>query len=762
MLVCMELMRKNEYCEHCGNPSYGEDFCCDACRKLSAVFYLVKPKELLSSTFAYLDEPSFRELYHHKNSEYNYVFYAEGLHCSSCVHLLEKLPDFYSEIENARVNFGCSTVSLHLSPQGSLAHVASIIQELGYTPSPLAQKDDFQEKYVQENRLFLKRIAVAGACTGNIMIFVIPVYSGLAGSLGTLFNWISFILYLPILFYSAVPFYVGAWNSLKYKVVNVDLPITIAMLLGVTLSTVNLVRGSGNIYYDSTASFMFFILSARYLLKRTQQNYLSPTQMEHLFKSEKFMVEQTDGTWRPLPAAQIQAHQILKISTGQSIPADGILLSEKAFVDTSMFNGESFPRYFSKGMLLHGGTKVLSEEIIVESSCTQSDSQIGILLRELNQSALQKTSFIALTDRLARTLIMTVFSLAGIFLAIYSWIDFSEAFNRSLALIVLACPCALAFGSPLTFGLALKKAQKIGILIKDGSVLERLSQLRYLFFDKTGTLTKGQLTLSHSDPAELDLGLIRSVLAIESGSYHPVAFALRQAWKEIDQVSFADNIKEVLGTGVKGQVNGHNWEVKNLSESLDESEMAVGVFKDQELVAKLYFADQIREESRQVVHDLAKWNIETHLITGDRWHRAYDMAAQCGIQKEHTQAELRPEDKRSLIVQYKSTCMIGDGANDSLALKVADIGIAIKGSVDLSLASADVYFTRGGLQPLVDLLKISRIASRVLRRNLALSLFYNLVGGVLALTGFISPMLAAILMPISSFLIVLSTVWGLE
>lgn len=757
------LAQETARCLHCGgvNPR-GHVFCCDACEKLHTITEINNDdleKNGLLSKYSYLDLPDFYNLYKHTDDEYNFSFYAEGLHCSSCVHLLEKMPEFYDGILAAQVNFGYSTVSIKLKEDASLAKAAALMEELGYTPSPLASQDDFQEKYKLENRVFLKRIAVAGACAGNIMLFVIPVYSGLAGTMGLVFNWISFLLYLPILLYSAVPFYQGAWNSLKYKVINVDLPITIAMLSSVGLSAYNLMLGKNEIYFDSTASFMFLILSARYLLKRTQQNYLSPTQMKSFFNNVQYLKKEDSG-WTTHPATSLKIGDVLKIKAGQTLPMDAELISNKAFLDMSLFNGESLPRGFSKGMVIFGGTKLISTEIEVKVTTTQENSKLGKLFKELDQAALKKTAFLTLTDHLAKQLILIVFAIAGIFLVGYSFVNFQEAFNRSLALIVLACPCALAFGSPLTLGLALKKAQKNGILIKDGSVFERIRKIKHVYFDKTGTLTLGRLHLAYSEPAVLSVETQENILALESVSQHPIAFALREKWQHIESTPNANNLQEILGQGVRGQINGKFCEIKNIAESLHDTEIAVGYYENSNLVCILYFADQIRNESKDLIEKLNKQDIQTYLLTGDKKNRAFEVGSQCGLNKDHIFAELYPEDKKEIIGRQKYTCMIGDGANDSLSLQAADVGIALKGSVELSLTSADVHFTKGGLNPLVSLLELAKTTENVLYRNLTISLIYNSIGGTLALLGYINPMMAAILMPISSVIIIISSLWG--
>lgn len=746
-------------CAYCRAGTTEPVYCCSACETLDLHVRQMPVLEEKQNPYSYLDQPEFRRLYLQKDQEFDFLFFAEGLHCSSCVHLLEKLPEFYDGVANARVNFGQSTVAVKLATGSSLAQVAHVIAELGYKPSPLAPHDNLALRYQGENRSFLKRIAVAGFCAGNTMLFVIPVYAGLAGNWATVFNWLSFLLFLPILLYSAQPFYKGAWNSLKYKVINVDLPIAIAMLSGFALSTANLIRGDGDIYFDSTASFMFFILSARYLLKRVQQNYLSPSRMKSFFQMEKYE-RMNDDSSSIIPWTSIGVGDLLKMKQGQSLPSDATLLSSHATMDMSLFNGESLPKVFSTGMTLFAGTKVLDDDVLVRMNVNFADSKLGQLLQQLDQGALKKSRFIALTDRLAQYLIITVFSIAILFFLLYASFDISEAFNRSLALIVLACPCALAFGSPLTFGLALKKAQKMGILLKDATSLERMLEVKNIFFDKTGTLTEGQLSLSHSEPAVIPAELQAQILSLEAGSYHPLAFALRKAWPHPEALPKVHEPQEILGKGVRGLIDGKHFEIRHLSESTHEDETAIEVMCDGQSVCRLYFLDELRQDSAAAVQKLKAQGMNCFLLSGDKKSRVYQAASQCGITRENAHGELFPEDKKGILMNYQNTCMIGDGANDSLGLQEADVGIAVKGSVDLSLNSADVYFTRGGLTPFFDLLQISRQTQVVLKRNLGISLVYNTVGGLLALAGFIDPLMAAILMPISSIVIILSSLWG--
>lgn len=757
--VCyMALSMSLQKCVYCGSESLQGPYCCAACESLANV--TKSPKTGPAEEYSYLDQENFRSLYKIDNADYNYLFFAEGIHCSSCVHLLEKLPFYCEGVSMAEVHFGNSTVGIKLEDQSSLGAVATTIKELGYNPIPLTAEENTEEKYKLENRAALKRIAVAGFCAGNMMLFVIPVYAGLSGPLGELFNWISFALFLPILFYSAVPFYKGSLASLKYKSISIDLPIVIALLSSFVFSVVNLIRKDGSIYFDSTASFLFLILSARYLLKRVQQNYLSTSVLKNNFKNERYSRFTRENSVEVVPFSALRVGDTVLIKTNQILPMDSHLVSEQALLDMSLLNGESLPKAFTKGLGLLGGTKVLEKDITVQIASSFEDSKIGQLFKKLETSSRVKNDFINLTDSLAQKLILVVFSLALIFFVIYSTIDVSEAFNRSLALIVLACPCALAFGSPLTYGFALKKALQKGILIKNAAIFESVLKIKNIFFDKTGTLTEGHLRLTHSEPEVISPEVRQVILSLENQSYHPIAFALRKEWGQSTTLLPTENPCEILGYGVQGKIGGHFYELRSLSESTHDSELAIELSKNGTPLCRLYFSDAIREESPAVVHTLQTSGMKCFILSGDTKARTIAAGLACNIGRENTYASLFPEDKKSILEKHPNSCMLGDGANDSLSLQHADVGIAVKGSVDLSLSHSDVYFTRGGLTPLLDLIHIAQKTRIVLVRNLSISLVYNTLGGVLALSGFVSPLLAAILMPISSAVIILSCLWG--
>lgn len=774
-------------CAYCGSYTTRKSgYCCLACEHLAD---LKVPESLDERAYKHLDQESFKFLYRLNQPEINskgleadlpkkvvgfisqhyrlpkpnappgdtFEFYVEGLHCTSCIHLLEKLPELSTEILSSRVHFGKSTLTITLAPNASLARAAALIKSLGYEPVPLSAERSAEDLRAKETKQDLLRIGVAGFCAGNMMLFVVPVYGGLSGKLADYFNGISLLLFLPVLLYSAVPFYKGAWASLKYRSVSVDLPITIAIFSGFLMSFINLIRGDDAIYFDSTASFLFFILVARYLLKKSQKSLLARDQARHYYKNQKYLKARPGGQKEVIPWSGVTVGDELVLENGQLVPTEVTLLSPAAHLDMSLFSGESLPRSFTEGMTLYGGSRVIGGPITVKVVKSFKDSQMGRLFQQLESAIATQNRFSNLSDKLAQILILTVLIAAGLFFAYYGSIDKVEAFNRALALIILACPCALAFGTPLAYALSMKQAQSKGILIRSCEALDKLLTVQDVYFDKTGTLTTGELTLTRTVPAQIGATTKSLILGLESISHHPIAYALRRAWATIPVIPLSS--VSITQKGLKSVQPDASYEIRELESSVP-GEIAVEFLVNDDPVAHLFFSDPVREDSYEIVEELHALGLKTHILSGDRNDNAQKIADDLGV---HTaQGDLTPEDKWKVVSSQNRSCMIGDGANDALALKDAHVGIAVQGGVDLALSSAAVTFTRAGLSPLLELFRIAKKNRRTIVRNLTVSFIYNFVGGVLALLGLINPMMAAILMPVSSILIILSTLMGVR
>ena len=750
-------------CQYCGTPSGTEKYCCEACEKLDIGFsHLQAFKKIDDPQFRYLDLPENQSLYQISKDKRIFKFFIQGVQCSSCVHLLEKIPDYYPDCLQARLNMGTSEFVIELSPKGLLSDVGRLIKELGYEAEIIKSSEDVFEKISADLRSDLKRIALTGACAGNIMLFSVSIYAGAQGSILSVFRWLNFVLFLPVLFYSAIPFYKGAWASLKIKKIHIDLPITVALLISSGLSIFNLLTGSEEYYFDSTASFLFLILIARFFVKKTQQTFLAPNSLKQQIRTQTY----ASSNGQVLIPENIKTQDIFTVSQEQIIPVDGVLVSERALVDTSFMSGESRPYTFTKGMTLYAGYKVISAATQVQCLHPINETRISQLMSESFNNLVEKSRFVNLADRLSQKLIVIVLLIAIGFFIIYGYfVNAKEGFDRALALIVVACPCALAFGSPLTLAMAFKKARQKGISVRNPNVFEKLNHTQNIFFDKTGTLTDGQLKISYTWPEIVPDNLKSIILQLESVSYHPVAFALRNEWNQVaSHLVGIKNITEIFGLGVRGEIGQDLYEIKSLSNNLldDQTDMAIALYKNKEVLCRIYFEDHIRDESKNIIHYLETQNKNCYLVTGDKKKKAFSIGTACGLTKEHIYSDLYPEDKKEIIEKHPHSLMIGDGVNDSLALSSSEVSIAVKGSAELALTSSDIFFLTSGLNPLIELFSIQKSIHKTLVRNLTLSLIYNIVAGTLALCGFINPLWAAVLMPVSSFVVVLSTVWGFK
>lgn len=749
-------------CKYCGTWSQ-QSYCCHACEVLDAGFSeLTKAAQLEDAQFSYLDLPENQSLYLLSADNRRFKFFVAGIQCSSCVHLLEQISELHAHCKLARLNIANSELVIELDPSGKLSEIAALIKAMGYEASIIKANEDSDENNRLEARKDLKRIAVAGALAGNIMLFSIAIYTGAAGTLLAVFKWLNFLLFLPFLFYVAVPFYRGAWASLKMQKIHIDLPIVIALLTSSGLSFYSLLSGTDQFYFDSTASFIFLILVARFFVKKAQQKFLSPQNVHSQIRTETYVL--VDSATSTI-TENIKQGQNFIVSQDQAIPVDGILLSENALIDTSFMSGESVPYTFTKGMRLYAGYKLLSSSIKMSCELPLEKTRIANLLGKSQENLLAKNSYLTLADKLAEKLIFYVFIIAAVsFVVLGLTLDFTEAFHRTLALIVVACPCALAFGSPLTMAMAFRKSQKKGIAVRNANVFEKMNRIQNIFFDKTGTLTYGQLQVHEIWPKKLDQNTINIIIGIEKISYHPVAFSLRSYFKNWNEEISFTNHQEVFGSGIKGHLGSDFFELKTLSTNLfDESiDIAVALYKNKELVCRIYLQDKIREEAAAIIAQLHTQGKNCYLITGDRKRKALAIAEQCGLQREQVFAELYPEDKKDIITKYPHSLMIGDGVNDTLAMSSSEISVAIKGSAEIALASSDIFFLRSGLNPLLELFSVNERIHQTLKRNLVLSLSYNTLAGILALCGFINPLWAAVLMPISSVVILFSTLWGFK
>lgn len=718
---------------------------------------MAKNLRVPQTEYSYLDETPFREAYGSGALHNNMRFYVEGIRCAKCLRKIEALSETIPGLQSIRVEMDTNVVHVAFDPELSPpSYIAEKITALGFKVKPLIPGTDSEANRKIEDRKALIRLAVAGACAGNIMGFALAIYFGSEGIWLKWFSWLSFILYLPVVTYVALPFYRGAIESLKLKQVSIDLPMAVASLAGFLFSTVQLFRGERDFYFDSISGLLFLILLARYVQQSLQRHYL---QVSAPFEELKRVRQLKGGKWLWQLSTKLNSGDRFLLQSGEVLPVEAKLLSPRAHFSQAWLTGESKPKVFLSGATISAGAQILGTQALFEFLKPLAETEFGRTMQEVQRFALTKNRAISLADRWTQRLLGGVFCLALLFMLIYWSVDAEEAIRRALALIVIACPCAMAFGTPLAMAFSLKKARAAGLLIADANIFEEVSKIENVFFDKTGTLTELDLSLA-ADANRVPAVYQKVILALENQSMHPIAFAFRRAFSAIGKLPPVSNFKETPGVGVSGYLYGKFYSLQRDVQN-EASGLGCALVEDDRVIYQFAFTANIRPGAQEILQELRQKGFKVSLVSGDNSKATLFAADKLAFAEGEVYSGLSPSQKAELVSARGSSMMIGDGINDAVALMQASVGVAVAGAVGPALQSAKVYLQSENLMALGRLFVISRDAFLLIRQNLMLSLFYNLIAGTAALMGFVNPLVAAVLMPISSGLILFNTWrWG--
>jgi heavy metal translocating P-type ATPase len=760
-------------CRHCGTGFHGGgEFCCQGCHTvfdllgssglqgyydLKANGYCFQPAQPVNwalDGFEYLDARELRPLYVSDQSEAR--FYVEGIHCVACLWLLENLPKLTDEVLACRLDISQAVLTVKLKASAPLSPVAAMIQKLGYRPHAIPLDASAEAHQKAEHRRTLLRLGIAGACAGNIMLMAVSLYGGARGEAGELFRWVSLGLFLPVLGYSAIPFYQSALGALRLRRINIDVPIVLAIVLGAVVSTLNLLRGSEHIYFDSLAALIFLLLASRYYLRQVQAKASRTSQLvQHFFAPIAHRMEGQAVV--DLPPDRLKVGDQAEIRDNERVPADGRVVAGDSFLNAAWLTGEHQPVAVKAGDAVFAGSRNEGGRLVIEVDQPMHESRLGRILQQLEADT--RSPLLGLTDRVSRYFLAVVLALAmGVFLA-FAGTRPGEGLNRALSLLIVTCPCALALATPLTFSHALGRAYRKGYIVKSGEALERLSEVNHVFFDKTGTLTRGEMALDQMEDLQGDpVENRRLLLALEARSLHPIARAIRHHLSGLEPLE-VEQLEERAGEGLSARASGRKVEVRSFP-TLDSIHTVVALLVEGRLHARITLSDQARQEAPEAVAALRAMGCGVGMLSGDADPVVRHLAHEVGIPEEQAHGRVSPERKLEVLKATPGALMVGDGANDALALQHAHVGIAMHGGMDLSLKASDVYLSAPDLRAVADLILLGRETRKVLRRNFALSIAYNLVGGVAALFGWINPFVAAVIMPLSSITVLVSSTWS--
>ncbi|MFN0181784.1 MAG: heavy metal translocating P-type ATPase [Gemmatimonadales bacterium] len=789
-------------CAHCGLPvptggaprgggaatdpaDPADQFCCAGCRTAWQVIHAAgleayytaadrrgQPVEATGRRYDEYDHPAFQALYTRPAGpgQLETTLYLDGVHCASCVWLVERVPLAVPGAVSAELNVPRSLARIRWNPQRtSLGAIARFLDQLGYRSHPFlgARAEAHRQA---EDRAMLVQIGVAGALAINVMTVALALYAGWLGSMEAVytryFRWISMILTVPAVLWPGRVFFTSAWGALRARRLHMDVPIALALGAGVGRGVVNTLSDHGPVYFDGVVTLIFLLLVGRYLQQRAQRAAADSAELLHgLMPTTSRLVE--GETIREVPTAALLPDAIVEARPGDTIPADGVVSAGESAIDLSVLTGETTPAPAAVGDRVYAGTTNTAATLRIRVTEAGETSRLGRILRELEAGMLRRAPVVHTADRLAGWFVVGVLGLAVATWWWWSTRDPANALDHAIALLIVTCPCALALATPLAMTVAIGRAAKRGILIRGGDALEVLSRPTPLFLDKTGTLTEGRLALVRwTGPIELR-GIIKG---IERHSGHPIGRAFERAWPEVAPAVVAQ-VAATLGGGLDASVGTARYRIGSpgfvLAAAADPNGLGatvpnhltqVLVARDGVVVGAAGLGDPLRADTSAAIDRLRARGFAVRILSGDAPGAVAAVADALGVARADARGGATPEDKVAAIARQADlgpVVMVGDGVNDAPAIGRATVGIGVRGGAEACLAAADVFLARPGLVPLADLVDGAGRTLRVIRANIAVSIGYNIVGAALAVTGMINPLLAAIMMPVSSLTVIL-------
>ncbi len=796
-------------CFHCGLPLPPKDdfsadiagarrqFCCIGCREVCRAIYdaglegfyqrtpegtLLAPPPEVPKDLALYDLDEVQEefvIQHGEEREINLL--VEGIHCAACVWLIERTLAAVPGIASAQVNLAGRRLLVRWdNSRLKLSDIIRRLGDIGYAAVPF-DPEVAEGALKKQNRAFLFRMAFAGFAMMNLMWISIALYAGAdEGEFRSLFHWLGFVLATPTLFYSGWPFFKGAWTGLRRRHLTMDLPIAVgatttylySLYITVTQSTV------GEVYYDTVVNFMFIILIGRHLESVSKRRAVAATQ-RLLDLQPRGATVLRDGEEQLLPIRAVKPDDVVLVKAGDRIPVDGVVVDGRSAVDEAMLSGESRPLDKGPGDKVSAGTINIHSALTLKVSATLKNTALGRIIRLVEEAQASKAPIQCTADRIVPWFVAVTLLLGTLTFAYWSFIDIEIALLAACSVLIITCPCAFGMATPMSIAVASGLAARHGILIKNGAVLETLSGITHFVFDKTGSLTEGRMAVHEVRPvADFSVNdVLLKAAAVERYSEHHIARAIVEEARArgLDPVApVMENFASTPGLGVAGTVDGtavilgnEAWLVRHgiapavdMQAGIDALEQrgitCIHLALGQRYAGVIAIADRLRPDAQALIDGLRAQGIRMTLLSGDRRRVAEAVAEQLGGME--VIAEVLPEDKDRVIAdlqrQGAQVAMIGDGVNDAPALIRANVGIAIGSGTEVSAESADIVLISNELEKVNLATRLSRRTLRTIRQNIGISLTYNVIMVPLAMAAFVTPLVAAISMPISSLLVI--------
>ncbi|WP_422092209.1 heavy metal translocating P-type ATPase [Tenacibaculum ovolyticum] len=773
-------------CFHCGNECDTKTitvqekfFCCNGCKTVYEIFsendltcyydFQNNPgavPEEIQGKYDFLENEAIVDklLEFNDGSMHVVNLYIPHIHCSSCIWILENLHKLQKNISSSQVDFPKKTVRItYNSDIISLKEIVLLLSSIGY--EPYISLEDYEVGKKKVDRSLIYKLGIAGFAFGNVMFLSFPEYFEVSGfwleQYKGIFRWLMFLFSLPVVFYAAQDYFISAYKGLRSKILNIDIPIALGVLVLFIRSSIEIIFDLGTGFFDSLTGLVFFLLLGKFFQQKTY-NFLS---FERDYKSY-FPIAVTrissKGEEENVQIYDIEKGNRLLIRNQELIPVDGILINGDANIDYSFVTGEAVPVLKKSGDKIFAGGKQLSGVIEMEVLTSVSQSYLTQLWSNDVFQKDKNSSFKTLTDSISQHFTLTILVIAFVAATFWLFYDASKALNVFTAVLIIACPCAIALAAPFTLGNMLRILGKKKIYLKNATVIEQLAAIDSIIFDKTGTLTtskENQIDYKGDTLSSEEKSVLKSVLR---ASNHPLSRMLYDSLTE--ETIIISNFKEYTGKGIEAkyeQLNikiGSSSFVKNKKEEIN-LDTSVHISINDEYKGKYIFKNAYRKGMEGLFSELNS-NYNLAVVSGDNeGEKKYlEELLPNGTSFLFNQ---KPEDKLTYVEQLQakgnSVVMIGDGLNDAGALAQSNVGIALSENINVFSPACDAILDASKFNKIGSYIRASKKAIQIIKYSFILSLCYNLMGLYFATTGQLKPVIAAILMPLSSISIVLFT-----
>ena len=762
-------------CAHCGVSLGGDGrFCCAGCEAAHGVINGLGLGQFYHRRLATRDG---RPLKPEAGPAADFAAYAktdargrstlhlmvDGVTCGACVWLIESLLASDPSIVTARLNLGTRRLVLSWDgPAADTSRHTGRLTALGFRlfpfdPARLEVDSDAGE------RALLRALAVAGFAASNVMLLSIAVWAGHVEGMGAatrdLLHWVSALIAMPAITYAGQPFFRSALAALRGGRTNMDVPISIGVLLATAMSLAETLSSGQHAFFDSAVTLLFFLLIGRYLDTRARGQARSAAAHLLSLGAAPVTIVRLDGSTAALPASAIRAGDTVLVATGQRIGIDGRVIDGLSDIDNSLVTGEAVPQAVMPGAAVFAGATNLTAPLRLRVTAAGDGTLLAEIARLMEAAEQRRGRFVVLADRVARAYAPVVHLLAAI--TFVAWFGFGDigwqpALLNAIAVLIITCPCALALAVPVVQVVASNRLLRQGILLKSATALERLTAIDTVVFDKTGTLTTGELTLlpEPGRPAES----LRLAAAMAQASRHPLARALARTQPGEPA---ANGVVEYPGRGLAlvsahGEIRLGSRSFCGVNDESPDSAPELWLAVPGQSVIRFGFSDTLRPDAAAVIETLRRRGLRLELLSGDRPAAVRDVAHRLGIASWRAACTpaAKAEHLAALRARGRRVLMVGDGLNDAPALAAADVSLSPTSAADVSQTAADAIFQSQRLAPVAELLYVARRTDRLVRQNIAFALAYNLLAVPLAMAGLVTPLIAAAAMSSSSLLVI--------